>query len=87
MVWRLVVTFALVLALAPSAAGAAEVSTTGGVLRYVAAAGKRNNLNVEERSAGTITVGRITVDDDAVRAARIDVGPPRESGQDQLLLP
>jgi hypothetical protein len=25
--------------------------------------------------------------DDAIRAARVDIGPPRESGQDRLLLP
>jgi hypothetical protein len=41
----------------------------------------RLTINARE---GTYSVG---VDDDAIRAARIDVGPPRESGQDQLLLP
>lgn len=29
----------------------------------------------------------VSVEDDAVRAARVLVGPPRESGQDRVLLP
>jgi hypothetical protein len=40
-------------------------------------------LTIEARE-GTYAV---RVDDDAIRAARIEIGPPRESGQDMLLLP
>ena len=47
------------------------------------AAGGTGRLKIEARE-GTYAV---RVDDDSIRAARVKIGPPRESGQDQLLLP
>jgi hypothetical protein len=40
-------------------------------------------LSIDARE-GTYAV---KVDDDSIRAARVEIGPPRESGQDRLLLP
>jgi hypothetical protein len=48
---------------------------------------------IPPRGTGRVTInarqGRYSVHtaDDAVRPARLEIGPPRESGQDQLLLP
>jgi len=48
---------------------------------------------IPAKSTGRLTIdareGRysVSVADDAIRAARVFVGPPRESGQDRVLLP
>ena len=47
------------------------------------AAGGTGRLKIDTRE-GTYS---ISVEDDAIRAARVEIGPPRESGQNQLLLP
>ena len=46
-------------------------------------AGGTGRLKIDARE-GTYSV---SVVDDAIRAARVKIGPPRESGQNQLLLP
>ncbi len=46
-------------------------------------AGGTGRLTIDARQ-GTYAV---RVADDAIRAARVRIGPPRESGQNQLLLP
>ncbi|HEX6023889.1 MAG TPA: hypothetical protein VFZ00_18005 [Solirubrobacter sp.] len=47
------------------------------------AAGGTGRLRIDVRE-GTYSV---SVDDDAIREARVEIGPPRESGQNRLLLP
>ncbi len=47
------------------------------------AAGGTGRLKIDARE-GTYAV---RVEDDSIRAARIEIGPPRESGQNRLLLP
>ena len=47
------------------------------------AAGGTGRLTIDARE-GTYAV---RVEDDAIPAARVRIGPPRESGQNQLLLP
>lgn len=48
---------------------------------------------IPARATGRLTIDAregqyaVSVRDDAIRAARVFVGPPRESGQDQVLLP
>jgi hypothetical protein len=47
------------------------------------APGGTGRLKIDVREG----VYSVRVEDDAIRAARVDIGPPRESGQDRLLLP
>jgi hypothetical protein len=63
MVRRLVVSFAFLLAL-PASSQAADVSLASGQLRYTAAAGKVNNVTLIEAPTGTVTIERITKDED-----------------------
>lgn len=67
MVRRLVVTFALFLAL-PASARAADVSVNGGVLRFTAAPGLVNNVTFAESPPGTVTVGVATANEDTLVA-------------------
>ena len=46
-------------------------------------AGGTGRLKIDAREG----VYAVRVEDDAIRAARVRIGPPRESGQNQLLLP
>ena len=46
-------------------------------------AGGTGRLKIDARQG----VYSVSVKDDAIRAARVRIGPPRESGQNQLLLP
>ena len=46
-------------------------------------AGGTGRLKIDARQG----VYSVSVEDDAIRAARVRIGPPRESGQNQLLLP
>jgi hypothetical protein len=46
-------------------------------------AGGTGRLKIDAREG----VYAVRVQDDAIRAARVRIGPPRESGQNQLLLP
>jgi hypothetical protein len=46
-------------------------------------AGGTGRLKIDARQG----VYSVSVRDDAIRAARVRIGPPRESGQNQLLLP
>ena len=59
MVRRLAVLIVLALA-APSAAQAADVSVTSGVLRYTAAPGKVSNATFTENAPGSVTIARET---------------------------
>jgi hypothetical protein len=61
--------------------GGTRAGTTATSPTIPAGSTGRVTLNVRE---GTYSVH---VADDAIRAARVKVGPPRESGQDRLLLP
>jgi hypothetical protein len=49
----------------------------------IIAPGGTGRLTIDARE-GTYSVH---VEDEAIRAARVEIGPPRESGQDRLLLP
>ncbi len=46
-------------------------------------AGGTGRLKIDARQG----VYSVSVKDDSIRAARVRIGPPRESGQNQLLLP
>ena len=54
---------------------------------------RASSPTIAPRGTGRLTIDAregtyaVRVDDDAIRAARIMIGPPRESGQNQLLLP
>ena len=63
MLRRLVVVLAVVL-VAPAPADAANVGVSDGVLRYVAAPGKVNNVELHESAGGVVLVQRATADDD-----------------------
>ena len=54
MVLRSVLILAVLLAL-PASAQAADVSAVSGVLKYTAAAGKKNNVTFAEGPTGTVT--------------------------------
>src|SRR4051794_36094303 len=75
MVRRAAVVIALALA-APSAAQAADVSVSNGVLRYAAAPGHKSNATFTEAPAGTVTITRGDADDDVLSVA----GPDCSSG-------
>src|SRR3954452_10009360 len=62
---RLVVLIVLALA-APSAAHAAEVSASGGVLRYKATPGKVSNVVFTETGAGVVQVTTLSDDTDGL---------------------
>ena len=54
---------------------------------------RASSPTIAPRGTGRLTIDArqgtyaVRVDDDAIRAARVLIGPPRESGQNQLLLP
>ena len=65
MVRRLLAVMVLVLA-APSAAHAAELRVSDGVLEYIAAPGFVSNVTFEETGPGTVEVTRVTEDRDPI---------------------
>jgi hypothetical protein len=54
---------------------------------------RASSPTIQPRGTGRLTINAregvysVHVDDEAIRAARVVIGPPRESGQNQLLLP